>query len=197
MTTPYELATRDLGTTEIRGAVHNDTIVQYFADVEHGWVKDDETAWCAAGMGSWHIQAGYSLSELPVKKDRLSAQSWRNVGAAVELKDLKPGDILVFRRGKPGSWQGHVGFATGRIMGSKIEVRGGNQSNQVKDSWYPMHSANYELIAIRRMKPLVERTPHQVMRDEFMRGRGKAGSEIGLITAIGAVALLIWRGLFG
>ena len=59
MKTPYEHAKGELGVTEIAGEIDNKTIVEYFAEVGHSWVKDDETAWCAAFIGAMIERSGY------------------------------------------------------------------------------------------------------------------------------------------
>ncbi len=53
----YASAKKEAGTWEW-GEGHNPKIVQWFADVGHSWVKDDETAWCAAFLGAMLEKAG-------------------------------------------------------------------------------------------------------------------------------------------
>ena len=48
------------GLTEWPGAKNNPEIVALFAAVGHEWVKDDETPWCAAFVGSVLAEAGLS-----------------------------------------------------------------------------------------------------------------------------------------
>ncbi|MGB1214828.1 MAG: TIGR02594 family protein [Pikeienuella sp.] len=134
----YDLARADLGTWEWADG-HNPKVVKYFADVGHEWVKDDETAWCAAFVGSKLKQAG-----LP-HTGKLNARSYLDWGTPVALKDAKEGDIVVFSRGNPNGWQGHVAFFV-EESGSTIRVLGGNQSNQVNVSAYPKS----RLLGIRR-----------------------------------------------
>lgn len=136
---PYQYATADMGLAEIQGEVDEPRIVQMFADAGHSWVQDDETAWCAAAMCSWLKRAG-----LP-HTGKLNARSYLDYGTPVSLDDAKTGDIVVFWRGSKDSWQGHVGFFV-RRAGASIIVRGGNQSNMVKDSRYPVD----RLLGVRR-----------------------------------------------
>lgn len=117
-----------LGTAEIPGSRHNPAIVQMFADSGHSWVVDDETAWCAAFVGSVLARCG-----LPTTGS-LAARSYLQWGEAVTQP--RPGDVVVFWRGSPDSWQGHVGFFV-RRDGNTIIVRGGNQGNKVSDAPYP------------------------------------------------------------
>jgi len=136
----YALACEEIGLKELRGAEHNPDIVEMFADVGHSWVKDDETAWCAAFVGSMLARAG-----LPSTR-KLDARSYLKWGMSVDPRDAQIGDIVVFWRQSPTSWQGHVGFFAGRD-GDYIKVLGGNQSNSVSIAAYPMS----RLLGVRRM----------------------------------------------
>ena len=138
MNKAYELARKEIGTYEWKDG-HNPKVVQYFADVGHAWVKDDETAWCAAFVGAMLKQAG-----LPYKK-ALNARAYKDYGTPVEFKDAIPGDILVYWREDPDSWKGHVGFYV-RPSSGGIVTLGGNQSNQVREQAYP----RFQLLAVRR-----------------------------------------------
>lgn len=117
----------DLGLKEIRGSRHNPRVVEMFALSGHGWVKDDETAWCAAAMGAWLKEAGM------VGSGSLAARSYLKWGK----KTTKPkrGDVVVFKRGNS-TWQGHVALYLGQAEG-RIYVIGGNQSNRVSVTRYP------------------------------------------------------------
>jgi uncharacterized protein (TIGR02594 family) len=136
--TPYERALAEIGTREVVGVRHNATIVRYFSDAGHAWVKDDETAWCAAFVGAMLARSGVKPSGL------LTARSYLAWGEPVELAAAKPGDIAVFRRGTS-EWQGHVAFFEG-LAGDRVRVLGGNQSNSVSRASYPLA----DLLAIRR-----------------------------------------------
>ena len=60
------------------------------------------------------------------------------------LYDAQEGDIVVLKRGKN---KYHVGTFV-EYSNSHILIRGGNQNNRVKESWYPIDRlvsiANYE-----------------------------------------------------
>jgi len=137
--TAYALASEEVGMQEIRGPMHNPDILQMFADVGHGWVKDDETAWCAAFNGAMLERAGLRSTR------KLNARSYLDWGEPVDLADAEPGDMVVFSRGDPSGWQGHVGFFV-RNAGTHIEVLGGNQSNAVSVARYPVS----RLLGVRR-----------------------------------------------
>lgn len=137
--TAYALASEELGMREVQGPRHNPDIVQMFADVGHSWVKDDETAWCAAFVGAMLERAG-----LPSTR-KLNARSYNEWGEAVPLVSAQPGDLVVFSRGDPNGWQGHVGFFVNRTD-THIEVLGGNQADQVSIAGYPVS----RLLGVRR-----------------------------------------------
>ena len=125
---------------EWAGSDHNPKIVQMFADVGHSWVKDDETAWCAAFVGSMLKRSG-----LP-HTGKLNARSYLNWGVGVPLEMAERGDLVVFTRGDPNGWQGHVGFYSGHDD-KYVYVLGGNQSNQVNIKPY----SRKRLLGVRRV----------------------------------------------
>lgn len=139
MNNAYKLALAARGMREIPGSKHNPEVVQMFADVGHDWVKDDETAWCAAFVGAMLKRAGMAHT------GKLNARSYAEWGEHVDLNDAQPGDIIVFWRGSPDSWKGHVGFFV-RWEGDSALVVGGNQSNAVNISTYPKS----RVLAVRR-----------------------------------------------
>ena len=76
--------------------------LQYFSEIGHSWVKDDETAWCSA-FANWVCKkAGAARS------GKLNARSWLKVG--IQTHHPQKGDIVVFWRESPQSWKGHVAF---------------------------------------------------------------------------------------
>lgn len=137
----YEMAHREVGLKEIAGPRDEAKIVNFFAEVGHDWVKDDETAWCAAFVGAMLERAG-----LPSTR-KLDARSYLRWGDEIQLENARPGDIVVFYRGDPNGWQGHVGFFVSKTA-TKINVLGGNQSNMVNIQ--PMSAM--KLISVRRVK---------------------------------------------
>lgn len=154
MNKAYTLARKDEGTWEWRDG-HNPKVVQYFADVGHSWVKDDETAWCAAFVGAMLKRAGMPHT------GQLNARSYLQWGEPVALEDAQEGDIVIFSRGDPKGWQGHVAFYVSHHAGN-IKVLGGNQNNQVNEKNY----AKARLLGIRRMantaKPSLAQLPKPV-----------------------------------
>lgn len=116
-----------VGTDEIPGSKHNQKIIEWFKDVGHAWVKDDETPWCAAFVGAVLEEAGYTSTRA------LNARSYLTWGHKAD--DPRYGDIVVFWRGKRDGWQGHVAFFV-RESKEYVWVLGGNQSNSVNVQRY-------------------------------------------------------------
>jgi uncharacterized protein (TIGR02594 family) len=116
-----------LGTKEVPGSIDNPTIVEMFRLAGHGWVKDDETAWCAAFVGACLARAG-----IPHTKS-LAARSYETYGSKLSITAPIYGCIGVKRRAGGAAWQGHVGFVVAASY-DKIALLGGNQSNMVNIS---------------------------------------------------------------
>lgn len=116
------VARRYIGTKEIPGAAHNAVILKWWRMIRAPFV-DDETPWCAAFVGG-------ALEEVGIPSSRsASARSYLNHGS--RLTEPAYGCIVVFWRGKPGGWSGHVGFVVGRDKDHRLLVLGGNQKNMV------------------------------------------------------------------
>lgn len=121
-------ALNEYGVAEKVGAGSNPRITEYYQYLKLN-PQDDETPWCSlfanfivkkTGTGSYTNQ--------------LNARSWLTIGK--EVKKPEKGDIVVFWRGTPDGWQGHVAFYI-RDDGDDIWVLGGNQDNQVSIAKYP------------------------------------------------------------
>jgi uncharacterized protein (TIGR02594 family) len=101
--------------------------------------------WCAAFVNAVLKEIGIPGSD-SVSKYPLVARSFLSWGNRV--KEPKPGDVIVFPRGKQ-AWQGHVGFYYGTVYenGKKFyQILGGNQDKSVTIKLFPAKSA----ISIRR-----------------------------------------------
>jgi uncharacterized protein (TIGR02594 family) len=122
-----ETALQEFGVAEIVGKQHNPRIVEYFKDIGHEWVIDDETAWCSAFANWVAKQCGYHMS------DKLNARSWLTVGKSTDTPEK--GDVVVFWRGSKSDWRGHVAFFI-RETKNYIYVLGGNQGNKVSIQAY-------------------------------------------------------------
>lgn len=143
----FDLAQRYVGIEEVGGSLDNPAILAMLR-LDNKWPEGDEVPWCSAFTN--HI---CWLARLPRSKD-LRARSWLTIGKGINLDNAEPGDIIVLKRGKgeqPGpevlDAPGHVGFYAGRF-GEFIEILGGNQSDTVKVSRYPVK----RLLGVRRLE---------------------------------------------
>lgn len=124
-------ALKEYGVEEIVGGKHNPIITGYFDEIGHGWVKDDETAWCSAFINAMALRAGLEIS------GKLNARSWLDVGVPVEDFIGEDNVIVIYWRGSPDSWKGHVGIPINHDEdGRHINTLGGNQGNMVRISGY-------------------------------------------------------------
>lgn len=112
-----------IGTREVGGNKHNPLILRWWTKIRAPFTND-ETPWCAAFVGG-------VLEEVGIKSTRsASARSYLNLG--VELDKPAYGAIVVFWRGKPDGWSGHVGFVVGKDAHGNLMVLGGNQKDMVR-----------------------------------------------------------------
>lgn len=133
-----EAAGRWIGTKEYPGAASNEAVEQFWAGA--GMPKQaDDVPWCAAFVGGVLGELGLPGTGKP------NARSYLDWGRKVAMQDAMPGDVVVFWRGSPSGWQGHVAFLVA-FHGDKAIVRGGNQSDQVSDTGYPVS----RILGIRR-----------------------------------------------
>jgi uncharacterized protein (TIGR02594 family) len=123
-----DIARGELGVREGAGAANNPRVLAYYADAGHAGVKEDAVAWCSAFVGAMLKRAGYPNS------GSLAARSYLQYGRKLDTPE--PGCIVVFWRGSPTGWQGHVAFYV-RGEGDRVRVLGGNQSDAVTEAGYP------------------------------------------------------------
>ena len=116
------IALKEYGTHDILGTNSNPRVLQYFKDIGQAWVKDDDTAWCAAFIGWVLKQAGKPST------GSLAARSYLNYGVATDSPEL--GDLVVFWRINKVGPYGHVAIFV-KDAGDMIYVLGGNQSDGV------------------------------------------------------------------
>ena len=143
----FDIAQRFVGTTEIAGSLDNPQLMAMLK-LDNNWPENDEVPWCSAFANyvAW-------LLRLPRSKSLL-ARSWLNVGKEIGLPGAKAGfDVVILQRGsgeQPGpensTAPGHVGFYAGQA-GNFVQLLGGNQSDQVKVSSYPID----RILGIRRL----------------------------------------------
>lgn len=119
----FDEANRLIGTREVVGAGDNATILDWAEelDIDYG---DDDIPWC--GLFVAHC-IGSTLQSEPLPNNPLGARQWISFG---ESCDPQLGAVIVFWRGSPDGWQGHVGFYAGEDA-THYHTLGGNQSNAV------------------------------------------------------------------
>lgn len=123
-----QFAEREIGTAEVAGEQDNARILEYHACTSLK-STEDSTAWCSAFVN-------WCMERAAIKgTNSAAARSWLDWGNVLE----KPveGCVVVFKRGAPPS--GHVCFYVGADPDpAYIRCLGGNQSDQVKCSKYPV-----------------------------------------------------------
>ena len=131
MTIPnhLQIALKEVGQTEISGIGHNPRILEYHKCTTLK-ATSDECPWCSS-FCNWVMQQ----ARLP-STHSAAARSWLNYG--VETQAPKQGDIVVLWRDDPKSFSGHVGFYMEQDQNS-VSILGGNQSNKVCISKYPLN----------------------------------------------------------
>jgi len=119
-------ARKHIGLKEIKGAKHNQQIVDFWKAIKRGGIKDDETPWCAAFVGAMLEGVGIVSSRFE------SARSYLDWG--VKLNNPVYGCIVVFSR----DGGGHVGFVVGKNASGDLLVLGGNQGDAVNIRAFPV-----------------------------------------------------------
>ncbi|MEN0006576.1 MAG: TIGR02594 family protein [Bacteroidota bacterium] len=136
------IAIQELGVLETPGPEHTARIMEYAEEAGFPDYTQDEIAWCSLFM-NW-----VALKGKMKRTHKLTARSWLNVGINVD-DHPEPGDIVIYWRGAPNDWRGHVGIFIGYSKdGSRIYTLGGNQNNRVSISAY---RAN-RLLGFRRLE---------------------------------------------
>lgn len=146
MTRPIDIAKSYLGETEVIGPKSNPAILRML-QMDNAWPKDDSTPWCAAFVNWCCWRALYvhstSLMARSYLGDGMGHRIWTTGQSSDPIRaGIKPGDVLVFNRGRgrqPGpdvhDAPGHVGFYTGHhgIVRNwhAVWVLGGNQGDAV------------------------------------------------------------------
>lgn len=125
---PYEIALQEYGVKETVGPGTTQRVLEYFAKTGNSWVKDDETAWCAAFTGFCLETAGIASTK------KLNAKSYLTWGK--QTKTPKLGDVVVLWRETKTSPYGHVGFFVTKRDGF-VYMLAGNQNNEVDISAFP------------------------------------------------------------
>jgi uncharacterized protein (TIGR02594 family) len=139
------LAWGDLGVAETPGADHTRRVVRYYADVGHAQITNDETAWCAAFLGSCLERAGIASTR------SLMARSYLTWGHPLE--EFRAGAVAVLSRTADPAL-GHAGFLIGETA-DRIILLGGNQDDAVTVEAFP----RARLLGLRWPPPAITTQP--------------------------------------
>jgi uncharacterized protein (TIGR02594 family) len=120
----FQEARRLIGVKEKLGPGSDDGILDWAGALGIPY-KSDDIPWC--GLFVAHC-IGSTLSREALPNNPLGARNWLKFGAPCTPS---LGAVLVFWRGKPTGWQGHVGFYAGEEPSGVLHVLGGNQSDKV------------------------------------------------------------------
>jgi uncharacterized protein (TIGR02594 family) len=111
-----------IGTREFAGPKHNPLILRWWKAIKSA-IATDEDPWCAAFVGGVLEECGI------VSSRAANARSYLKWGLL--LPGPAAGCVIVFWRGDPKGWSGHVGFVAGRDRAGNLMVLGGNQGDMV------------------------------------------------------------------
>jgi uncharacterized protein (TIGR02594 family) len=135
-----QYAQQHIGIKEVPGEKSNKTILAWIKSF-FSWASDDgEIAWCAIFINKMLERAGMEGT------GKANAKSFLDWGRQVYTP--YKGDIVVFHRGDPKSWKGHVGIYIGQAGPGMIYCLGGNQSNGVNIRKY----SESKIVEYRRSK---------------------------------------------
>ena len=166
---------------EYPGSQHNPEIIKFFADSGHNWVQDDETAWCAAFVGSVLAQCGISGT------NKLNARSYLKWGNSVDINNAKQGDVVVFWRESKDSWKGHVAFYSEHDA-NNVYVLGGNQGNAVSIQSYPLS----RLLDVRSMaQPRTSVAQSKTVQASVTQVAAAAGAGVTAVSSLDSTAQLV------
>jgi uncharacterized protein (TIGR02594 family) len=115
-------AKKYIGQKEVPGRVHNPIIIKWWVLIKSIF-RTDEVPWCAAFVGGILETCGFTSTRSAAAR---SYQTWGQ-----KLRTPVPGCIVVFWRGSPTSYTGHVGFFVGYDRNGNLLVLGGNQGDRV------------------------------------------------------------------
>lgn len=113
-----------IGTQEKPGTGSNEAIMGWAEDLELTSYNDDDIPWC--GLFVAHC-IGSQMPDEALPNNPLGARKWKKFG-----NEISPrlGAIMVFWRGTPAGWKGHVGFYWAEDNDA-YHILGGNQANCV------------------------------------------------------------------
>lgn len=144
--TAEQIARAFEGTSEVPGAADNPQVLA-FLRLDVVWPASDEVAWCS-GFVNYVVRllepAARAVGVNLPRSRSLLARSWLTIGRSVPLDQARRGwDLVILKQSAadPGpevlSFRGHIGFYVSH-GGGRVLLLGGNQSNRVRESDYPV-----------------------------------------------------------
>lgn len=125
-----EIAKKEIGQREIKGAIHNPRIIEYHSTTTLR-ASSDEAAWCSSFVNWVLLKTGLAGTR------SAAASSWLKWGAATSAKMGAIAVIFNVKANSNLSASGnHVGFLV-QETATHFLILGGNQSDQVKVSQFP------------------------------------------------------------
>jgi uncharacterized protein (TIGR02594 family) len=116
-------ARKHVGLLEIPGPNHNPQILKWWEAIKVNFVTD-EVPWCSGFVGG-------CLEAVGIRSTRsAAARSYAKSQSFAKLSKPAQGCVVVFWRGSPTGWSGHVAFLAG-IGDGAIWCLGGNQGDKV------------------------------------------------------------------
>lgn len=114
-----------------------DRIRSYFGATDHGPVAAKLPAWCGA-FAAYCVRTGGG--EVPRgSAEAVSWKAWGSRSLPLGSHDVPVGAVVVLTPAPGTATSGHVGFFTGfSADGAKLELLGGNQSDAVRLSQFPV-----------------------------------------------------------
>ena len=120
-----DVAISEIGNGEEGGNNSGRHVARYHGIPDDG-DDDDDGAWCASFVSYCCTTAAASLAiGLPFSTSRGAKALYKKIGNAGSfVSNPMPGDVVCWDRGKPGSWQGHIGFVEKLENGILYTVEG-------------------------------------------------------------------------
>ena len=137
-----EIARREIGYGEEGGNNSGMHVAKYHRIADDG-NDDDDGAWCAAFVSYCFEEGAKQIGiEMPFKRSGGAKRLFSNVTVTgANVQDPRPGDVVLWDRGAPGSWQGHIGIVESVSDGILHTIEGnvGSYPSKVKRLSYDMH----------------------------------------------------------
>lgn len=121
------IALTQYGVHEIPGELNNPEVMKYYHDTGRKWVNSETTPWCDAFIDWCCWKEGFSFT------DGLNARQWADF--CDEVESIEDADLVLFWRGSPDSWKGHISIPIVEREGMIFSL-GGNQGDMVQISPY-------------------------------------------------------------